>query len=126
MALHEFAHTAGYAPEAEAEAVGMLAGVHCEQATVRYAALLRLAGDLAAAMPPKAARDYTAAWPPRAVRDARAAAIASSRYRDERLAEVVGGAYALYLQGQGGQAGLGEYGRGTELALRYLVERIGP
>lgn len=125
VALHEFAHSAGYAPEAEAEAVGLLAGVDCEHATVRYAALLRLAGDLAAAMPPQAARDYTSAWPQRAVSDARAAAIASSRYRDERLAEVAGGAYALYLRGQGGQAGLAEYQRGTQMALRYLVERLG-
>lgn len=126
VGLHEFAHSAGFAPEAEAEAVGLLAGIYCEHAAVRYASLLRLASDLAAAMPPRAARAYTATWPPRAVNDARAAAATTRRYHDERLAEVASGAYALYLQGQGGQEGLGEYQRGTELALRYLVERLDP
>lgn len=125
VGLHEFAHSAGYAPEAEAEALGLLAGIDCDHAGVRYAAVLRLASDLAAAMPPQAARDYTAAWPRRAVSDARASAVVSSRYRDERLAEVAGGAYALYLRSQGGGEGLGEYQRGTELVLRYLAKRLG-
>lgn len=126
VALHEFAHSAGFAPEAEAETVGLVAGLFCEDATVRYAAQLRLAGALAAAMPPEAARSYTAAWPLRAVSDVRAAAAAARSYRLERLAQATEGAYALYLQAQGGREGLGEYQRGTELTLRYLAKHLDP
>lgn len=124
VALHEFAHTAAFAPEAEAEAVALLAGLNCGDERVRYAAALRLASSLAAALPAEEARAYRATWPERAVHDARAAARAAVRFRSGALAPRVEAVYDLYLRSQGGEAGLREYDRGTDLAVRLLLARL--
>lgn len=124
VALHEFAHTAAFAPEAEAEAVALLAGLTCGDERVRYAAALRLASSLAAAMPAEEARAYRAAWPEHAVRDARAAALAALGFRSGALAPRLEAVYDLYLRSQGGEAGIREYDRGTDLAVRLLLQRL--
>ena len=123
VSLHEFAHSAGFASEAEAEAVGMIAGLECSDQRVVYAAALRLASNLAAAATPEARRDFVDAWPERARRDARALARASERFTDSALAPGATAAYDLYLRSQGEAAGIGEYDRGTELALQMLYQR---
>ncbi len=125
VALHEFAHAAGFAPEAEAEAVGLLAGLGCDDERVAYAAALRLAGGLAAALPPEQRAAFVDAWPERAVNDQRAAALATARFRSRALAPGFEAAYDLYLRSQGEALGLLEYDRGTDLALRLLVARGG-
>src|SRR5690606_28706821 len=43
VALHELAHTAGFAREAEAEAVALLAGLGCDDPAAAYAAAVRAA-----------------------------------------------------------------------------------
>lgn len=123
VALHELAHSAGFAPEAQAEAVGLVAGLECSDQRVAYAAALRLAAALARAMPPEARAAFQAAWPRAAVADTRAASRATERFADPSLASGAGAAYELYLRSQGEAAGLGEYDRGTELALKLLYQR---
>lgn len=125
VTLHELAHTAGFAPEAEAEAVGLVAGLACADERVAYAAALRLASGLAAALPAPERAAYLDAWPPRARHDQRAAALAAARFRSAALAPGVEAAYDLYLRSQGEAAGLGEYDRGTDLALRLLAVGLG-
>jgi len=123
VALHEFAHSAGFAPEAEAEAVGLVAGLECEDQRVAYAAALRLASALAGGLGPGERAAYVSQWPAAAQADARAATQASRRYAREALTAGAEAAYELYLRSQGESGGLAEYGRGTALALRLLYGR---
>lgn len=123
VALHEFAHSAGHASEAEAEAVGLVAGLECSDQRVVYAAALRLATNLAAGLPPEERSAFTAEWPRRAVVDARAAARASRRFADTSLTPGATAAYDLYLRSQGEAGGMAEYDRGTELALALVYQR---
>lgn len=121
VALHEFAHAAGFAREAEAEAVGIVAGLACRNRAVAYAAALNLATSLSAG----AARSPRAAWPERAQADARAASLAAARYRSD-LALGATRAYDAYLRSQGERSGVGEYGRGTLMAVRLLSQLGAP
>lgn len=121
-ALHELAHTAGFAAEAEAEAVGMVAGLECSDQRVVYAASLRLAAQLAATMPPEQRSAYVDRWPWRAHADLRAERAAMARY-SSRLAPAFRNAYDLYLRSQGQVEGLNEYALGTELALKLFAGR---
>lgn len=120
VALHELAHAAGFAPEADAEAVGILAGLRCEDPRVRYAAALRLASGLAAALPSERRAAYLTTWPESAVEDAENAAQAAARWRDERLAPVAARAYDAYLRSQGSREGMRDYDRGTALVVHAL------
>lgn len=122
VALHELAHAAGFAQEADAEAVGLLAGITCEDPQVRYAATLRLAAAVSAGMSPEAGRAFTSAWPAKAMRDARAASDASLRYQMDLLTRGANAVYDVYLKAQGGSEGLREYDRGTVLALELLLQ----
>ena len=120
VGLHELAHVAGFAPEADAEAVGLLAGLTCDDARVRYAAAVRLASALAAAMPADRRADYLAAWPDRAREEADAAARAAARWRSPGLAAGAARAYDAYLRSQGSREGMRDYDRGTVLVVHAL------
>lgn len=122
-ALHELAHTAGFAAEAEAEAVGMVAGFECSDQRVAYAASLRLASQLAASMTPQQRNDYMNLWPARARADLRSERAANARYSSP-LAPAVANTYDLYLRSQGQAQGINEYTLGTELALKLLTGRL--
>lgn len=124
VALHELAHTAGFAREAEAEAVGMLAGLYCDDAELRYAAALRVGAALAGRLGAEERAAYLARWPRGAVDDLRAASEASAAYRSAGLARVAERAYDAYLVSQGTAAGVGDYDRGTELLVRLLATRL--
>lgn len=120
VALHELAHVAGFAQEAEAEAVAHLAGITCDNPNVRYAAAVRLAGGVAAGMDPAATARFVDAWPARAVADTEAAARAAARFEAPLLKGGANAVYDAYLRAQGGADGLAGYGRGTRLGLRLL------
>lgn len=121
VALHELAHVAGFAQEAEAEAVAHLAGLTCEDERVRYAATLRLSLGVAAALGSDAAA-FTASWPQVALDDARASAAATRRFESAALRRATDAAYDAYLRAQGGSEGLHEYGRGVRLGLALLLD----
>ena len=123
VALHELAHSAGYAAEAEAEAVGLVAGLECEDQRVVYAAALRLAGSMAAALPADERQAFMAQWPAAAHADVRAADRATRRFEDPRLTRGATAAYDLYLRSQGEEGGMAEYDRGTQLALLLFHAR---
>lgn len=123
VSLHELAHSAGFASEATAEAVGMVAGLECADRRVRYAAALRLASNVAAALPSEARAPYVASWPRQALMDSRAAERAQARFATSLLAPGAEAMYDLYLRSQGESAGLGEYDRGTELAWQLYAAR---
>lgn len=123
VALHEMAHGAGYAREAEAEAVAMLAGLSCDAPAVRYAAALRAASSLAARLPAAERAEYLAAWPGGAVDDLREAAAAAARYRTPRLARLAETAYDAYLVSQGAEGGMEDYDRATDLLVALLAAR---
>ncbi len=120
VALHELAHAAGFAREADAEAVGLVAGLACDDPGVRYAAALSLARSLLGGASADQTREYLAAWPERARQDADAADAAARRYRTPALQRATDVVYAAYLRSQGGTEGLGEYAGGTALALALI------
>lgn len=124
VALHELAHTAGYAREAEAEAVAMLAGLYCDDPAVRYAAALRAGTSLASRLGADDRAAYLAGWPQGAVDDVRAASEASAAYRSAGLARMAERAYDAYLVSQGTPEGVGDYDRATELLTRLLAARL--
>lgn len=120
VTLHEFAHAAGYAPEAAAEAVGLVAGLTCSDPAVAYAAALRLAAGVAAGLPADERAAFQADWPARALPDLRAEAAAAARFRSG-AAPAAAAAYDAYLKSQGESGGITEYDRGTHLALWLLA-----
>jgi hypothetical protein len=129
-ALHELGHAAGWAREAETDALATLAGLACGHPDVRFAAalhaLLLVRAELGRVEhddPAWRAR-LDAAWAtlPAAAGDAWAASRAALvRHRSatvERAAEVV---YDGYLRVQGVEAGIADYGRAGVLLVNALA-----
>ncbi|HEX7038635.1 MAG TPA: DUF3810 family protein [Trueperaceae bacterium] len=123
VALHELAHTAGFAREAEAEAVALLAGLGCDDPAAAYAAALRAAARLASRLPAPERAAYVASWPAGAADDLEAAAAAASRYRRAALADAAARAYDAYLVGQGTAGGIDDYDRSIDALVRLLGSR---
>ena len=120
VALHELAHTAGVAREAEAEAIGMLAGIDCDDPRVRYAAALNAARSLAYELPSAEREAYLAQWPAQAVAAAATAAAVASEYRSAAATRVAEGVYDAYLSSQGSE-GMEDYRRATDLLVLGLA-----
>lgn len=120
VALHELAHTAGFARESEAEAVALLAGLGCEDPAAAYAAALAAASRLARRLPAEERQAYVASWPEGAVEDLAAAAAAAASYRSGALAAAVERAYDAYLVSLGTEGGMADYDRSTDALVRLL------
>lgn len=120
VALHELAHTAGFAREAEAEAVALLAGMSCADARVRYAASLRAASSFAGELSPDARESYLSRWPAVATADVAAAAAATARFRSQTASELMTGIYDVYLTSQGAEEGLDDYARALTIVARVI------
>jgi hypothetical protein len=120
VALHELAHTAGFAREAEAEAVGLLAGMSCGDERVRYAASLKAASSLSGLLTPLARESYLARWPAVATADEAAATEASQRYLSPRAADLAARAYDTYLGSQGAEGGMDDYGRAATIVAAVI------
>jgi len=128
--LHELAHAAGWAREAETDALATLAGLACADPDVRFAASLHALqlvraeiGRIAHDDPAWRARlDAVWATLPAAASDAWAASRAAIlRHRSatvERAAEAV---YDGYLRAQGVEAGIADYGRAGVLVVNALA-----
>lgn len=115
VALHELAHSAGFAREAEAEAVGLLAGLACADTRVRYAASLRAATTFSELLTPLAREAYLARWPAQATADREAAAQASRHYLASGVADLAARAYDTYLSSQGAADGIDDYARAATI-----------
>lgn len=120
VAMHELAHTAGFAREAEAEAVALLAGLACDDRRVRYAAALRAATSFANELSSDTRDDYVASWPAVAVADAESASAIARNHRSRLASDVATRVYDTYLSSQG-TGGMSDYARATDLLVLGLV-----
>lgn len=120
VALHELAHAAGYAREAEAEAIALLAGLECGDPRVRYPSALAAARAISNALPSTAASEYVASWPAGAADDVTAISAAQRSYRWDAVADALWSVYDTYLVAQGSSDGVADYGRATTILVRSL------
>ena len=124
VALHELAHTVGFVREAEAEAVALMAGMTCQDASVRYAASLRAATTYSALLDLGAREEYVERWPSVAKADTAAAAAVRERFRSAGASDLAAGVYDAYLSSQGTVDGLDDYGRAATI-VAHLIGRDG-
>lgn len=129
-ALHELAHAAGWAREAETDALATLAGLACADPDVRFAAALHALllvraelGRVAHDDPAWRAR-LDAAWAtlPAVAGDAWAASRAAiARHRSATVERAASAVYDGYLRAQGVEAGIADYGRAGVLLVNALA-----
>lgn len=127
IAAHELAHAAGFATEGDADFIGTLAGLSATNPLSRYSAALRsyqaISVDLSSEL--------------KTVLDARLPAIAKSDWNETYNAYLKYQApnwlrqrnqdiYDSYLQSQGVEAGIQDYGRSTELLLQAMKKGLLP
>lgn len=120
-ATHELTHSAGFAREADTDALAVLAGVSCDDPAVRYALSLHGLDLLLVSLPDAARQRLLESLPQRALRDLRAASAAAARYRVPWLQRAATATYGTYLRSRGVQAGMADYGRATTLVIQALA-----
>jgi hypothetical protein len=125
-ATHELVHAAGFAREADTDALAVLAGVACDDPAVRYALALHALAGIAASLPAGPRTDLLARLPERARQDLRNEAAAAARYRVGALARRATGLYGTYLKSQGVARGMADYGRATSLVILALTRSPAP
>lgn len=111
VSAHELAHLAGFAGEADAELLGLLAALRSDHPHARYAAALRAWASL-----PVTVRT-PAALPTRAEEDLRALREALAARRDA-WADPAWRLYDLWLRGRGQEEGVAGYANGPRLLAR--------
>ena len=130
VATHELAHAAGWAREADTDAVALLAGIACDHDWVRYAnALAGLQAVRASLLQlvdahggERARVDATlAALPPAARADRAALAEAVARWYRPAFAQRVTTVYDAYLRSQGVDAGVADYDASGALVAAALA-----
>jgi len=125
-ATHELTHAAGFAREADTDAVAVLAGIRCADPAVRYALALHALSSLAAGMAPDAAAALVNALPPRARGDLQALDSAVARYRLPWLQRATDATYGTYLRSRGVRGGMADYGRAITLVVQALTRPARP
>jgi hypothetical protein len=122
--LHELTHAAGWAREAETDALATLAGLACADPEVRFAAsvhaLTLLRAELARGIVGAAPSGIDPAVPAEVARADAALREVLVRHVRPRWRSAVGGAYDGYLRAQGVSAGLADYGRAGVLVAAAL------
>jgi hypothetical protein len=131
VATHEIVHAAGWAREADTDALSVLAGLACDDASVRYATALHGAAVVGAVIASVTVPDHPAraavsarfaALPEVARADRVALAESVERHRHPATAETVGRVYDAYLRSQGVEAGVADYAlAGGILAAALMV-----
>jgi hypothetical protein len=130
VATHELAHAAGWAREADTDALALLAGIACDHAWVRYANALAgmqaVRASLLVLVAPngveRARLDATLAALPAAARADRAAlAEAVARWYRPAIAQRVTTVYDAYLRSQGVDAGVADYDASGALVAAALA-----
>jgi hypothetical protein len=111
VAAHELAHVAGFAGEADADLIAALAGLQASDPYARYATALKLFSDSLTALSPPVREALLGALPEAARRELTDLRQALTRYQRPWLATLSRLAYDRYLQTQGVEAGVGDYGR---------------
>ena len=112
---HEWAHLSGYAPEADASFVGLLAALRADP-SARYSAWLTIFDDAVGQLPASERRSFLARLGPgpQADRDAISERL---RSRVDVVARASWGTYDRYLKSQGVREGLQSYSRVIQLLL---------
>ncbi len=111
-ALHESAHLAGYAGEAEADFMTGLAGLTAQSPSLRYSVALSLFERAARGLTPERLGPTYEDLPARAKRDLNALRRAYNRYKPPPLVtQAQARIYDSYLKGQGVGAGIADYDR---------------
>ena len=117
-ALHETAHVAGYAGEAEADFLAALAGLTANNRSVRYGAALLVFLRAGQVLPPERYAALYKALPARAQADITAYSLAYRRYSAPNLVTLLQARfYDTYLRTQGVGAGIADYDRALTLLL---------
>jgi hypothetical protein len=120
-AAHELTHTAGFAREADTDALAVLSGLECRDPAVRYAVSLHALALLLASEPPARRDPLLAALPARSLAALQAASRASARYRVPWLQRAATTAYGTYLRSRGEAGGMASYGRAISLVVHALA-----
>jgi hypothetical protein len=127
--LHEVAHAAGWAGEAETDTVAILAGLACADPDVRFASAVHALPLVRAELlrmhhaDPDWRQGLDARWArlPQAVRSAwSAASAAAARHRSAPLQRVATATYGVYLRAHGVAGGMADYGRAGVLVVAAL------
>ena len=117
-ALHETAHVAGYAGEAEADFLAALAGLTANNRSVRYGAALLVFLRAGRVLPPERYAALYKALPDRAQADITAYSLAYRRYSAPNLVTLLQARfYDTYLRTQRVGAGIADYDRALTLLL---------
>ncbi len=118
VATHELTHAAGWAREADTDALSVLAGLRCDHPWVRYASALHGVQVVSTALRPllqagsadqARMRSALAALPSVAQDDRAALTAAVSRWYAPRVAHAVSRVYDGYLRSQGVSDGIADY-----------------
>ena len=118
IGLHELAHVAGYAGEADADFVAALAGLRATDLFGRYAVALRTFGEALAQLPAAERALWSGRLPEVARRDLARMAEPYARFRAPRVLGVwQRRLYDRYLRSQGVAAGVEDYSRALRLLL---------
>ena len=117
-ALHETAHVAGYAGEAEADFIAALAGLTAENRSVRYGAALLVFLRAAQTLPPERYAALFKTLPAKTQADITAYSLAYRRYSAPGLVTLLQTRfYDSYLRTQRVGAGIADYDRALTLLL---------
>lgn len=127
-AAHEWAHAAGFAGEAEADAIGLLVGLQAPDPFARYSCALSAFVACVSSMSGEDRRVLLAGLPEAAREDLRSSRAAVLRYRNSWLSSAQRVVHDAYLRSQGVRAGVADYSRAVTLLVRahaagYLAPR---
>lgn len=111
IGIHELAHVAGVADEADATLAAAIAGLRSTDGYARYASALDAWSRLE--LPPAERAELQARWPARASADLAAARAAGRRYRLDFLADSQAALLNWWLRLQGSEAGVADYSLGA-------------
>lgn len=130
VATHELAHAAGWAREADTDALALLAGIGCDHDWVRYTSVLAAMQAVRSSLLPlvdagsveRARVDAALAALPAAARDDRAAlATAVGRWYRPGFAHGVTTVYDAFLRSQGVETGVADYDASGALVAAALA-----
>lgn len=132
-ATHELVHAAGWAREAETDAIAVLAGLRCQHQPLRFASAVHGLGLLwnevqrtvgAGDLERQAVVRLREALPPAVEAAWRAEREAQARHLDAGFARGNQAVYDRYLRAQGVEAGMADYGRAVVLLSAMLAQGV--
>lgn len=125
IGVHELAHIAGYAREADTDFVAAVAGLGADHPYARYAVALKLWSDAARQLPQTTYTQRLQSLPKIARDDLDATLVPFRQHRlPAWVRSIQRGLYDRYLTSQGVSAGVGDYSRTTSLLIAAQRQRL--